>query len=197
MIGKDGRCFMNYPCVVQKQRAQGMLHQKAHALRAVGIKHAGFAAFYALSCNQQYDHKVHTIAVCAFRSWAAYAASCVNSELMRFNKPLVNGLHLCEQPAKSSDQIIPGRITRDHIFHRLKPAFKPAMQGVVIRWLPMGPMRCLRERVGRHVLHKARMAALAIASAVLQMRISGQVVPRPGQRFPIWQPVSWQLEGGR
>ena len=67
----------------------------------------------------------------------------------------------------------------DSLLDGFEPALKAAMQRVVVQWLPVGPVRALRDRVT--VDDKAAVAAEAVAAAVFQIVVGGEVVPERTQ----------------
>ena len=180
---------MDHPCIVQQQRCQRFAHHKAHALRAMGIKHPRFAALHAMALHQHHHDKIYTVAVRAFRCGAAYAARGVDPELVRLYKPFIDGLDLRKKPAKACNQFRPCWGLGNRRLNGFKPALKPAMQGVVIRRLPVRPMRCLRQDLGGHVLHKAGVAALPVAATIFQVRVRRQLVPGFSQFVPGLRPI--------
>ena len=169
---------MYHPLVVQQQRAQRLLHDKAHAVRAMRIKHAGFTALHVVARHHQHHHKIHAVAVRAFRGRPAHAIGGVDAELMGLDVPQRCWFDAGKQLAQTSQQLLPGWGCGNRRLNRVKPAFKAAMQRVVVGGLPVGAVRRWRERVGCGVLHKAGVAALAVVAAVFQVGIGRQAIPR-------------------
>ena len=50
------------------------------------VKHARFAAFYAVTIDQNHGHKVDAVAMRAFGRWAANALGRVDAKLMSFDE---------------------------------------------------------------------------------------------------------------
>ena len=67
----------------------------------------------------------------------------------------------------------------------IKQAVHAPVQGVVRQGLPMGPVRHWCDC--RVVNNKAGVAAAAIATTILQVRVGRQVAPEVGQSQKIWQ----------
>jgi len=186
---EDGRGFVDHPLVVHEQRRQRLLHQKAHAVRTVGIEDAGFAAFHAAPLHQEHDDEIDAVAVRALGRWPAHAFGGVDAELVRFDVPARHRLDLRKQPAQAGQQFAPRRRLGHGRLDRVEPAFEAAMQRVVVGRLPVRPVRCLRKRAAGKFLDEAGMAAAPVVAAIPQVRVGRQSVPGSGQVIPALLPL--------
>jgi len=130
-----------------------------------------------MALQHQHGHKVHAIAVCAFRRGAANAAGRVDAELVRLDEPHRHRLGLGDQLTNLPQQGLPQRVCADGRVDRLEPTLEAPMQGVVGDWLPVRAVRRLGQFTCGGVQREAAVAAKAIGPAIAQVGVGGQIRP--------------------
>ena len=169
--------------VVEQQRGPRRDHGEALAVRTVRLEDAGLAALHAVPRDQDHGDEIDAVAVRAFRRRSTDPVGRVDAELMRLDEPASrrSGVFAgrvadpVEHASEAGDQRTPRRVFGDARRDRLEPALHAAVQRVVLDRLPVRPVRRAREGAAG-LENEARVPALSIATAVLQVRVGGRSV---------------------
>ena len=156
----------------------------------MSVKHTCFTTFHAVAADQHNHDKIDAIAVRAFRRWPADAARGVNAKLVSFDEPLIDRLDLPKQSSNCAQKVDPQRIACNRWLNWFEPAFKAAMQCVVIKRLPVCTMRYRQQGVVVKILDETGMPTFAVMATIAQMHIGRQTVPRVCDRRPMLFPVT-------
>lgn len=166
---------MDDALIVEDQRRPRLSKREALACTASGGKDAGLTAADALALDENDDDEVDAISVGAFGRGAADALVRVDAKLMRLDEPGLAALLRRTHGGETAQQLQKRRCGADVVADGFEPALEPAVQGVVVDALPVGPVGHSRDMVA--VDDEAGVPSRAIVAAVFEPAVSRQVGP--------------------
>ena len=179
--GFDGRGGVNDSLII-KQHRRPWRHQGHDRESGLVVSvNRGRTAGNIPALDEDERDKIDAIAMSALGRRTPLALARINSELMRLNEPLRRRRNTAEDISQSHDERAKSRVGRHLRFDGRKRTMDPAMELVEGLGLPMRAIRDIRKSGRRKRLDERCVPAKTIFTAVRQMRIGGQPVPRAKQ----------------